>query len=871
MLPRYRVSLSVALALAAVLPVKTETVRSRGQSPAGHDALAASAKTELHSSTLDSITHYRGVAVLASEIGKGTKVEEILDLTRTCRLNLVIIDFAWITHHWPTADQAAIRRLCDDLRKRGVQVAVMYRPRALRPAEAPIHYARDEQGRIAESHNELCLAHKDSVDWATQWGTRIRKAFPAVDKIIIYNLRNACHCPECQDGKGTTHAGDFLTTCRREWRRQATTLQIGHVGVANEYLDEVDFLCPFLAVNRTGDSPPDFDGDVARLVELGASAGGKPVIPLLKTCWEQQTKNTSADVAQAIKACDKAGIGFILWYYEWIFHSTDGRYDPKVVTAAMKGESEKSPAAPATRPASGASNRATDTGKGHAVDPALKVILERCRTDREAFGEAKAMGEAAVDGLARILLDNKLDVLNRCSAANVLGDIGSRQSVKPLLEALKDPEQTVRRCAATALGKIGDPSARPALERLARQDPFSWYNPATRKTQYLVREDARQALAQLAGKAAVTSPRVAKAPSTPALKIPETQPSCERLPWPHQAPDLSPAEVQKLNEDVWIINDFSLYQADEKGDFAYLHGGFDIVLENGTRIYAMKDGWVKSTANSTVAIADNRDERPCYGWEYTHLGNVKVKVGQSVKRGTLIGEVQFHGLAHVHLTKVYSQAGRWGSWRFMCMPNGHFEYADTQPPVIATPFHFLQNKTDATIQPDSTGTVVLSGKVDIAVGMREQGEYAHAKDGGFGDRLGISRIEWKVRPTPQANGATRKFKSFDFEHMIVKCAVDDRAFNALTAKTVCQHWTSFEAQRPSGNKTLCYYVITNCPQTGDCRELRPEWADGCWDTTVADADGRPMFPNGKYELAVRAWDFKGQEAEAAMEILIQNK
>jgi len=276
--------------------------------------------------------------VLASGIGDSVPVDELLSFVRTCRLNFVVIDFAWITYHWPRADMEVIGDVCRTLQREGVQVAAMYRPRVLRPEEAPIHYAQNADGTIGRTHNDLCFAHEDSIAWAVQWGVQIRSALPSVDRIILYNLRPSCRCPDCRGGKGIAHVARFLARCRSECRKAAPFIQIGHVGVGDEYADAVDFFCPFLCVNRTAGSSPDFDREVARLVRLRSAHKDKPMIPLVKVCWEADTDNTSSDIISAIRKCDAAGTGFVLWYYEWIFRSADHRYDRKAIVESLGGD-----------------------------------------------------------------------------------------------------------------------------------------------------------------------------------------------------------------------------------------------------------------------------------------------------------------------------------------------------------------------------------------------------------------------------------------------------------------------------------------------------------------------------------------------------
>ena len=60
------------------------------------DLIKAEEKKYVESSTFNPQNCYRGVAFLASNIGKDISSNEILEFVRTCRLDLVVIDFAWI-------------------------------------------------------------------------------------------------------------------------------------------------------------------------------------------------------------------------------------------------------------------------------------------------------------------------------------------------------------------------------------------------------------------------------------------------------------------------------------------------------------------------------------------------------------------------------------------------------------------------------------------------------------------------------------------------------------------------------------------------------------------------------------------------------
>jgi hypothetical protein len=283
----------------------------------------------------------RGIAVLSSNVS-GDVSGEILAFTESCRINLVVIDFAWVTHHWPRTDLAAVEKLCSALRRRGVEVAAMYRPRVLRPGEASVHPALDRRGVAAAHHNDLCFAHEDSCGWAADWGTKILAAVPSVDRIILYNVLATCACDHCRDGRGRDHAAAFIQRCRGEWRRLRPDVRVGHVGTGDAYVEHVDFIWPFVPVNRASAEPFDPGPSVTDAKRLAAKLAPKQVLPLLKVCWAEATRNDATDVARAIDACDRAGVGFVLWYYEWVFYADGNRYDREAVARALRATGETS-------------------------------------------------------------------------------------------------------------------------------------------------------------------------------------------------------------------------------------------------------------------------------------------------------------------------------------------------------------------------------------------------------------------------------------------------------------------------------------------------------------------------------------------------
>jgi hypothetical protein len=349
----------------------------------------------------------------------------------------------------------------------------------------------------------------------------------------------------------------------------------------------------------------------------------------------------------------------------------------------------------------------------------------------------------------------------------------------------------------------------------------------------------------------------------PDLTFPSAEAEVKMLPWPHQAPGASRRETRELVESLFVINDFSLYQADGNGSYSYFHGGLDVVLPRGTPIYALEDGWVKGIVQSTIVIGAAEDAKPAFGWAYTHLEDFQFGVGDFVKTGERIAQVGEHALEHLHLDRVFSEGEHWPDWKYICPPYDHFEFVDEDPPVITAPFAFFENDAGETTparfeRKNEKDQTVVRGSVDIVVGMRDPGLYAHSKENGFGDRLGVARIDYRIR----GRGVREGRASFDFREIRFKKGYEDRTYSTAIAHTVFKHWTLLETEGRTGHEALSYYVVTNHPTEGRVRELSSLHRDHAWDTT--------KVPDGVYEITVTAVDWKGNETTESTSVEVEN-
>ena len=89
------------------------------------------------------------------------------------------------------------------------------------------------------------------------------------------------------------------------------------------------------------------------------------------------------------------------------------------------------------------------------------------------------------------------------------------------------------------------------------------------------------------------------------------------------------------------------------------HHGVDYLVPEGTAVFATADGVVKSLSekNSTHGKAITIDHENGYQTAYSHLLDIRVKKGQSVKRGDIIALSGNSGLSfapHLHYEVIYN-------------------------------------------------------------------------------------------------------------------------------------------------------------------------------------------------------------------------
>jgi len=820
----------------------------------------------------------RGIAILSSSIGTDYRVEDLAKLMEKGKFSPLVIDFAWITYHWDQTKFGEVNRLVESARNAGIPVAAMYRPRFLSDPTVPTQV--DEKGRDDFKHGfEINYFDPDARKWGIEWGNKILAKCPGFDEVIIYNPRNFDTSKKTLEleKKNANARNDatwqFVREARQSWSTQKAGVRVGVAAMQNANfwkngVDLIDSAYPFFCV-RNDESLQD------QLKEFNASRkilGGKMRAALTKVTWEEEHRISPAVFEQFHQITRSRKIPYLFWEFETLINTAKYTRSESARILSVTPDDLTAFAPDKAKQKTGCEpkNKASTTQKdvvleNSDIDSLLENIDNIPADEKNNFVNIEKLVKIAGQGesdtgksifqKARAIVENPAARANqRWMCCYVLSGIRDERAIPVLTKVLcADPDVTVRSVAACALGEFNSQEARAALEKAANSEKNAE-----------VLGEIKKALGRQPADGSVSS-----SAAVPVLSLPPKEEKIEKLPWPHQAPGLTRKEVDKLNQDVWVINDFPLYQADEEGKSRYIHGGLDIVLDNGTKIYAMQDGWVKCTDHGSITIADAKGDEPSFGWGYAHLGNLQVHEGEFVKRGAYIGDINFDGLPHIHLTRKFSEGKYWKEdWHYETAPNAYFTYTDETPPVIKKPFYFFENNSEKMITAKVSGKTVVSGAVDIVVGMRDGGLFAHSKDSGFGDRLCPAKIVYEIKPMP-GNGKPGTFKSFDFTTAAFKQGFFGDDYNTSMARTVFIHTDVIE--KPENyDKTFSYYIITNTRGDGTPREITPGDAGNAWNTAAVDKKGNALYPNGEYEIRVRAEDFKGNSAKAAMTVIVKN-
>lgn len=349
-----------------------------------------------------------------------------------------------------------------------------------------------------------------------------------------------------------------------------------------------------------------------------------------------------------------------------------------------------------------------------------------------------------------------------------------------------------------------------------------------------------------------------------------------KLPWPQHDPRWDRTRYERMLAEIWVVNNFGLYQGDADPSSAYLHDGIDIGLPNGTPIYAVAGGVVRANIGGnefyrTLIVED--EDQAGYGWGYTHVNSFLVQPGDRVKQGTRLAVVNFAGLEHIHLDRVkLPPGGRWDEFFPLIHldPEPYFEYTDTEQPIFQGSFRYVKDQSDEAFLPGADGKVHVSGDVDIVAGLRDPGEWARSSfafggDTSYGDRNAPQRIEYEIAGP---EGVIESVTSLDFSTF--GFSARNRSNYALG---IYQHYPFVRPSAPplgNYNRRFSYFRVTNRVMETPPGTLQAGFLDRAWQTAELDVTGQRLFPDGEYVVTVRAWDSKGNVAERSETVVVAN-
>jgi murein DD-endopeptidase MepM/ murein hydrolase activator NlpD len=452
-----------------------------------------------------------------------------------------------------------------------------------------------------------------------------------------------------------------------------------------------------------------------------------------------------------------------------------------------------------------------------------------------------ARGESAVPALLGLLADARERSVTRFMAANALGEIAAPESFDGLLAALADPDFNVRRCSSLAIAWLGDARAKPALEKLAAEDPFAWTDPASGERHFLVRDDAREALAILSrGDVQLDD----------ATTLPELRLGCEvrRLPWPF------PGTFREQN----LFNNY------QQPTDSYLHAGLDLLHEKGSEVRAVDDGWVRLIETNypqwkthhyfVITPTEDGDQ----GFVYVHVDpdSYRFSRGDRVRKGQVLGKlVDFSvgandGVDHLHLDYVELVPGADGQLELVDLadPLLFFDAPDEVPPRIEETLRFVRDGSLAEFARDDAGVASVSGRVDVIAGLSDRGWVGQSCN------WGVPVVTLEIRA--EHAQPWRKLVC-DLRGPVG----DERASGSLFVR-------SKDSSGWGASHGVHWMVLTNTD--GDGRIQRDD-RRYCWNTRSRTASGAARFPDGEYEVIVRAWDLAGGPAERSCKVRVRNE
>jgi hypothetical protein len=230
-------------------------------------------------------------------------------------------------------------------------------------------------------------------------------------------------------------------------------------------------------------------------------------------------------------------------------------------------------------------------------------------------------------------------------------------------------------------------------------------------------------------------------------------------------------------------------------------------------------------------------------------------VGERVAKGQVLGKLvdftlgEKSGTDHLHLDFVELAPGKDGRLELVDLadPLLFFDARDEEPPVIEETVRFVRDGTLSEFERDARGVADVRGRVDVLAGFSDRAWAGQSCD------WGVPVVTLEIRG---ARARTWRRLVCDLRGPVG----DARASGALFVGA--QDSASWSA-----GSNVHWMLLTNTD--GDGR-LQADEGRFCWNTRARNADGAARFPDGDYEVIVRAWDLAGQRAERSCKVRVRN-
>ena len=298
----------------------------------------------------------RGIAVGSNIIVDESAIFDIVDFIDDCNINMVVVDFGWITWSWNNTVFDYVSIFINESKQKDIPTWLMYRARTLEGEYKHLQHQVNKNGELDERN--ICFTDNECIKWSIDWAHKLLQKYPTVNGIILYNpyfLPDGCYCPTCLEtfrndagidespldfGIGTLQYNEWLNWKKEKlasfmskWKNSLNSfypdLKFGLVlnsgdsatamGQDISVLSNiVDMVCPFVALDSVIDD--NFAGNICNNIKETANA---TIIANIKIYGPYD--NSDSDIINAMKSVlESDGDGFFIWNYDFLI---SGKYN----------------------------------------------------------------------------------------------------------------------------------------------------------------------------------------------------------------------------------------------------------------------------------------------------------------------------------------------------------------------------------------------------------------------------------------------------------------------------------------------------------------------------------------------------------------